>query len=184
MNKNVLITIGVIAVIVVALPLLIGLVREEPLPPPPTIDIHTAALTGNAEEIRRHIAHDSNLDEKEVTGGATPLITAALFGRLEAVEALIEGEASLNLKDNNGSTALSTAAFLCHTEVVQVLLDNGADKNLRNNTGITALDSVAGPFEEIRFVYDIIKGLFAPLGLTMDYAHIEATRPTIAAMLR
>jgi len=153
------------------------------LPPPPTTDLQTAAQEGNAEEIRLHIAHGSNLDEKDVNG-STPLITAALFGHLEAVKALIEGGADLNLKNNSGDTALTSAAFLCHTEVVQVLLDNGADKNVRNNSGTTALDIVAGPFEDLRFVYDIVKSMFEPLGLTMDYEHIKETRPTIAAMLR
>jgi ankyrin repeat protein len=183
MNKNVLITIGVIAVIVVALPLLIGLVREEPLPPPPTIDIHMAAFAGNAEEIRRHIAHGSNLDERDEKGG-TALGTAAVFGHLEAAKALVEAGANLDLRNVSGDTALATAAFLCHTELVQVLLDNGADKNQKNNAGTTALESVAGPFEEVRFIYDIVKAIYEPLGLRMDYAHIEATRPTIAAMLR
>jgi ankyrin repeat protein len=147
------------------------------------LDLQTAAHEGNAEEVRLHIAHGSNLNEKNVDG-STPLITAATFGHAEAVEALVEGGADLNLANNDGSTALISAAFLCRTEVVQVLLDSGVDTNVRNNAGSTALDSVAGPFEEVNFIYEIVESALGPLGLMLDYEHIKATRPTIAAMLR
>ena len=154
-------------------------------PPPPTMDLQSAAFEGNAEEIRRHVAHGSNLNEKAPAGG-TPLISAATFNHLEAVKALVEGGADLNLTNNEGSTALYSAAFLCRTEVVQVLLDAGADKSIRSNSnaGSTALESVIGPFEDVKPIYDLVDAILGQLGLTLDYEHIKATRPTIAAMLR
>jgi hypothetical protein len=152
-------------------------------PPPPTIDLRTAAYEGNAEEIRRHAAHGSNLNEKSPDGG-TPLIAAATFNHLEAVKALVEGGADLNLTNNDGSTALLTAAFFCRTEVVQFLLDAGADKSIRNNAGSTALETVELPFEDVKPIYDLVEAILGPLGLTLDYEHIKATRPDIAAMLR
>ena len=79
---------------------------------------------------------------------------------------------------------MHTAAFLCRTEIVKVLLAHGADKNVRNNAGATALESVAGPFEEIRVVYDLLGTVLGPLGLKLDYERIKATRPKIAEMLR
>lgn len=153
-------------------------------PPPPTMDLQSAAFEGNVEEIRRHVAHGSNLNEKS-PDGSRPLIAAAAFNQLEAVKALVEGGADLNLTNNEGSTALYGAAFLCRTEVVQVLLDAGADKSIRNNAGSTALESVEGPFEDAKPIYDIVEAVLGPLlGLTLDYEHIKTTRPEIAAMLR
>ena len=69
-------------------------------------------------------------------------------------KALIEAGADVNCQNNEGSTALHTAAFLCRTEIVEALLDNGADKNIRNNYGSTALESVSGPFENVKAIYD------------------------------
>ena len=150
---------------------------------PPTMDLQTAALQGNVEEIRLHIQAGSDLNIR-ADDGATPLMIAATFGHVEVARALIEAGADLNRRNNDGSTALHNAAFLRHTEIVELLLDHGADKNARNNTGATALDSVAGPFEDLKPIYEFIEAILGPAGLRLDYERIKATRPIIAAMLR
>jgi hypothetical protein len=63
-------------------------------------------------------------------------------------------------------------------------LENGADKNIRNNFGSTAFESVAGPFNEVKGIYDLFSKDLGPLGLKLDYKRIEETRPLIAEMLR
>lgn len=56
---------------------------------------------------------------------------------------------------------------------------------MRNNGGSTALDSVAGPFEDVKGIYDSLKlAIFEPLGFQLDYERIQRTRPRIAEMLR
>ena len=90
----------------------------------------------------------------------------------------------MNLQNNEGSTPLHTAAFLCRTEIVRMLLDHGADKTLRNVYGSTPLESVAGPFEEVKGIYDVFSRDLGPLGLKLDYRYLEETRPVIADMLR
>lgn len=151
---------------------------------PPSIDIHTATLLGDLDAIHQHIMAGSDLDERDPTVGSSPLITAAVFGKTEVAKALIEAGADVNIKNNEGSTALHTAAFLCRTEIVQMLLDNGADKNLKNNYGSTALESVAGPFNDVKVIYDQFSKELGPLGLKLDYEQLEMTRPKIAEMLR
>lgn len=146
-------------------------------------DIHTAAYLGDLNSIRQHIRAGANLDEKNQNGG-TALIIAIIFDKTDVAKALIEGGADLAVANNEGATPLHVAAFFCRPELVEVLLNNGADKALRNQYGSTALETVAGPFEEIRSVYDAIGGSLKPLGLDLDYAYIEATRPQIAEMLR
>lgn len=151
---------------------------------PPSVDIHTATVLGDIKSIRQHIEAGSDLNEREPTMGSTPLISASLFGKTEVVRALVEAGADVNIQNNEGSTALHTAAFLCHTEIVQLLLDHGADTSLENIYGSTALESVAGPFGEVKPIYDEFSKNLGPLGLKLDDEHLRETRPVIAEMLR
>ena len=151
---------------------------------PPGMDIHTATVLGDLETIHQHIKAGSDLNEKEPSVGSSPLITASVFGKTEVAKALIEAGADVNFRNKEGSTALHSAAFLCRREIVEMLLDNGADKDIRNNVGSTALISVAGPFNDVKFIYDIFSKDLGPLGLKLDYDQIEVTRPVIAEMLR
>ena len=148
------------------------------------VGLHEAVIQGNLEAVRLHIKNGSYLDEKEPSGGSTPLITAAVFGKTEIAKVLIEAGARVNLKNNEGSTALISAAFFGRLEIVEALLANGADRNIRNNAGSTALDSVIGPFETVKGVYDYFETAFGPMGLKLDQDQIRTTRPVIAKMLQ
>ena len=151
---------------------------------PPQIDIHTAVVTGNLDAVKQHIAAGTNLNEKDPFGGSSPLITAAVFGKTAEAQALIEAGADLNFKNNDGSTALHSSAFFCRPEIVKMLVDKGADKTIKNNFGATAYETVAGPFADVKSVYDMMGKVLEPMGLKLDYAYLEKTRPEIAAMLK
>jgi len=151
---------------------------------PPEIDIHTAVLTENKAALQQHIDAGSDLNEKDPFGGSSPLISAAVFGKTEMAKMLIEAGADINFQNNDGSTALHTAAFFCRPEIVTMLLDKGADKTVKNNYGATAYESVAAPFSETKEAYDMMGKVLGPMGLKLDYAYIEKTRPEIAAMLK
>lgn len=151
---------------------------------PPQIDIHTAVLTENLEALQQHIAAGSNLNEKDPFGASSPLITAAVFGKTKMAKVLIDAGADLNFQNKDGSTALHTAAFFCRPEIVQMLLDKGADKTIKNTFAATAYQSVAAPFSETKPAYDMMGTVLAPMGLKLDYAYLEKTRPEIAAMLK
>ena len=151
---------------------------------PPAMDIHTATVLGDQEAIQQHIAAGSDLNEREPTMGSSPLISAAVFGKTEVARLLIEAGADVNLQNKEGSTALHPAAFLCRTEIVKMLLDNGADRELLNIYGSTALASVAGPFSDVKPIYDQFSKDLGPFGFKLDYAHLESERPVIAALLQ
>jgi uncharacterized protein len=150
----------------------------------PEVDLHSAVMTNNINAVKQHIAAKSDLNVKDPMGGSTPLITAALFGKTEIARILIEAGANLDARNNDGSTALFTAAFFCRTEIVKQLLKHNADKSIRNKYGQTALEALQTPFEQIKPVYDMLGNALAPMGLTIDYAQIEQSRPVIAEMLK
>lgn len=150
----------------------------------PELDIHTAVISDNMEAVKQHIAAGSDLNVPDPFGGSSPLISAAVFGKTEMTKVLIEAGVDLNFQNNDGSTALHTAAFFCRPEIVQMLLEKKADKTIRNTYGATAYDNVAGSFSEIKASYDMMGKALGPMGLTLDYAYIEKTRPEIAAMLK
>jgi CubicO group peptidase (beta-lactamase class C family) len=167
-----------------------GYVRQETsaedagrLSKAPGVSLHVAALQGNTDAVRQHIAAGTDLNEKDAFG-STPLIIAATFGRDEVAKALIEAGADLGIRSKEGSSPLHVAAFFCRTEIVKALLDKGANKYLRDNYGNTPLESVSAPFEDVREVYDRIGEALGPLGLRLDYKRIRATRPQIAELLR
>lgn len=150
----------------------------------PALDIHSAVLLGDLKAVVQHIKAGSELNQGDPTMGSTPLMIAAVFDRTEIAAALIEAGIDLDQTNNDGATALHSAAFLCRTEIVEMLVENGADKTIRNNFGSTAYESVAGPFESIKFVYEQFSKDLGPLGLKLDYEQLEETRPVIAEMLK
>lgn len=150
----------------------------------PAIDIHTAVVTGNADALKQHIEAGTNINEKDPFGGSSPLISAALFDKTEMVKILLNAGADINFQNNDGSTALHTAAFFCRPEIVKMLLEKKADKTLKNKFGATAYDNVAGSYADLKSTYEMLEKMLAPMGLKLDYAYIEKTRPVIAEMLK
>lgn len=150
----------------------------------PEIDIHTAVVTGNLDAVKQHIKAGSDLNVKDPFGGSSPLISAAVFGKTEIAKTLINAGVDLNFQNNDGSTPLHTAAFFCRPEIVRMLLDKGADKTIKNKFGATPYESVVTPYSDVKSVYEMMEKMLGPMGLKLDYAYIEKTRPEIAAMLK
>jgi hypothetical protein len=150
----------------------------------PQVDLHTAVLTDNMDAVKQHIAAKSNLNEKDPFGGSSPLITASLFNKPEMAKVLLAAGADVNFQNNDGSTALHTAAFFCRPEIVKLLLENKADKTITNKFGATAYATVTAPYAEVKNTYEMMEKVLAPMGLKLDYAYIEKTRPVIAEMLK
>ena len=146
-----------------------------------SVNIWTAARTGNIGAIKRHVAAGTNVNGTEPEGGSTPLIVAALNGQGKAADLLIENGARIDARNNDGSTALHVAAFFGHTEIVRTLLSAGADVNARNQRGEAPPDTVDDSWSEsLEGIYKAIGGY---LQLELDLERIKAARPKIAAML-
>lgn len=149
----------------------------------PKVDLHTATFFANHEAVKQHIAAKSDLNVKDQFG-STPLHVAVTFGRTDIAKSLIEANADLSVKNPQGSTPLHVASFFCRTDIVKALLEKGADKTLEDNYGSTPYESVAGPFNDVKPIYDQMTKDLGALGLKLDYKHLEETRPVIAELLK
>jgi ankyrin repeat protein len=72
-------------------------------------------------------------------GGWSAVMFAAREGATEAVRALAESGANLNLTDPEGTTALIIAVINGHYDVVSALVEKGADPNIADIKGMTPL---------------------------------------------
>jgi ankyrin repeat protein len=72
-------------------------------------------------------------------GGLSALMLAAREGAAEAVRALAETGANLNLTDPDGTTALNIAIINAHYDVAAVLVEKGANLNIGDSAGMTPL---------------------------------------------
>lgn len=151
---------------------------------PPAVDIHTAVVTNNRAALQQHLDAGTNINEKDPFGGSSPLISAALFDKPEMAKILIDAGADINFQNNDGSTALHVAAFFCRPEIVKMLLEKKADKTIKNKYGATPYENVAGPYSDVKSVYEMMEKMLGPMGLKLDYAYIEKTRPEIAQTLK
>jgi ankyrin repeat protein len=72
-------------------------------------------------------------------GDWTPLMYAARDGAIDAVRALADSGADLNLVDPVGTTALTLAILNGHFDTAVALLDAGADPNVADKNGMSPL---------------------------------------------
>ena len=124
-------------------------VAEASQPKPPTakapdIDIWTAAVIGNIEAVKHHLAAGTDVNAKGEWGG-TPLNNAAIGGQKEIAELLIAKGADVNAKGGmTGGTPLLIAVTLGNKEIAELLIANGADVNAKDVGDETPLDVAIG----------------------------------------
>ena len=98
--------------------------------------IHDAAVEGNIEAVKQHLAAGTDVNAK-VKDGSTPLHLAAVKGHKEIVELLIAKGADVNAKGKGEMTPLHIAA---NKEVAELLIAKGADVNAKMDNGSTPLN--------------------------------------------
>ena len=93
--------------------------------------LFSLACIGDLSGLRRQLANPysaMNINNKDEYHGYTALHYAAIMGRLDVVNLLLQYEASVDVQDNDGRTPLDHAALSDNSEVVKLLEHNGAKK--------------------------------------------------------
>nr|MCS5612166.1 ankyrin repeat domain-containing protein [Candidatus Poribacteria bacterium] len=88
------------------------------------ISIHDAALFGDIEVIKQHLAAGTDVNAKG-DNGWTPLHNAALDDNKEVAELLIAEGVDVNVKRDNGETPLDEAISLDRTEIADLIRKHG-----------------------------------------------------------
>ena len=125
-----------ILITTIAAVLVVGCGESQP-PEPPDISIHDAALEGNIEVVKQHLAAGADVNNKGLFGGA-PLILAE---SREIIELLIVAGADVNYSPENGITPLARAVIRADKESAELLITSGADVNSKDRQGYTPLDT-------------------------------------------
>jgi cytohesin len=115
--------------------------------------LFSAVITGDLDEVKQ-IVIDCGVNPN-IKGpnpnplGFTPLHYAAMYGRHEIAELLLERGADPNIQDNDGDTPLHLAAANGYSEIVKLLLEHGADPNVQDYGGMTPLHYAATGYLEV-----------------------------------
>jgi ankyrin repeat protein len=104
----------------------------------PTGDLLRASAEGALEAVRQAVANGASVGVSTAAG--TPLSLAALHGRGEIVEFLLDQGADLNAADEEeGATPLVTSLVGGEPEIAGLLVGRGADVNIPTKKGFTPL---------------------------------------------
>jgi hypothetical protein len=106
----------------------------------PASKLGAAALAGDVDAVERGLTDGAKVDELVGGLGAPLLSLAALQGRTEVVNLLIDRGADVNVVARDGGSPLHAAAFLGHEKAVETLVEHGANVNAANARGETPLD--------------------------------------------
>lgn len=89
----------------------------------PNIQLVSAIFSNDSSKIR--LLLDQGIDVNDCGFfNISPLIRAALYGKSEALQTLIECGADKNIKDKQGRTALELAKKYNHPRIVEILLQD------------------------------------------------------------
>jgi ankyrin repeat protein len=119
---------------------------DAPAPPPnPKVTRMVAALRGgDLQAFKKVLRADPNIANVKASGGATPLMYAALYGDSDSVRLILRSGGDPNLRNDAGATALMWSVG--DLEKTRLLLDRAADANARSDDGRTPLLIAAGRF--------------------------------------
>lgn len=133
-----------------------------------------AAIAGDLKAIKEHLVEGADVNERQFN--RTPLGWAALMGKTESVELLLQRGAEIDATDDEGNTALTLAIFLAHAETAELLINSGADLHIENHDGASPIDTLNAPWEMTQFVT-------RPMGIKLERETFEANRAKIRELL-
>lgn len=95
-------------------------------PEQPTVTLYLALQRGDIEQIERHIAWGTDMNQLDRDGYA-PLHVAVREGRIAIARLLIRRGLDINLQDAHGHTAIYHAVLGSHLRIADLLLEAGTE---------------------------------------------------------
>ena len=89
--------------------------------------LNDAAQNGHVEILQHFLQQGLSANAESTPSGATPLLVAALKGRLTCMQLLLDAGAKVDHTDSNGCTALDCAAHAGQLQALELLLAHGAN---------------------------------------------------------
>jgi ankyrin repeat protein len=102
--------------------------------------LHWAATFNQSDAVKVLLANKADTNLKVPKYGWTALRLTVIHGHMAAAEALLNGGADPNVKDEENIPLLHQAVIRGKKEMVELLLDKKADVNTKDSEGETALD--------------------------------------------
>ena len=102
--------------------------------------LHWAATFDRSDAVKVLLANKADMNLKVQKYGWTPLRLAVIHGHMATAEALLNGGADPNVKDEENIPLLHQAVIRGKKEMVELLLDKKADVNTKDSERETALD--------------------------------------------
>lgn len=140
--------------------------------------IHLAARIGDLRLVKEMVTRCPKCVHSVDAMLFTPLHWAAIKGRLEVVQYLVESGAHLNVRDDRGRTALHRAAENDHLDVVCMLIKEGALVNMQDNFGWTPLyqSIVCAQLNMVNYLLDFGASVFVRDIYGMTPLHVACGR--------
>ena len=126
----------ILAVAMLAASTLIGSVFAQ------TGALHMSVVENNRETMLALIEEGADVNAR-MSGGWTPIMIAAKYGRVQLLRDLLRANARVNLTDNSGNTALILAVMARQAQVVRILAASRANLDHQNEEGMSAFQIAA-----------------------------------------
>ncbi|HIC34233.1 MAG TPA: ankyrin repeat domain-containing protein [Gammaproteobacteria bacterium] len=143
---------------------------------PPSVDLWTAAATGNIGALKEHKAAGTNLNAAD-PNGSSAVNAAAAMDQAKAAEWLLKNGAFVDIRGGDGGTPLITAAFMGNAKTAKVLLKNGADVTATNDGGASSLQVLGTDWDTTRYIIEDL------LQLPASRKKIERGREQVGPLL-
>jgi len=121
-------------------------------PEKPTITLYLAMQRGDIEQIERHIAWGTDMNQLDRDGYA-PLHIAVRKGRIAITQLLIKQGVDIHVRDRNGRTAMHHAVLGAHPRIADLLLKAGAELDA-DTLLLDAVQQGVSKREVIRYLAD------------------------------
>lgn len=154
-------------------------------PPPPTVNLFRALQVGDVEQIKRHIAWRTDLNQPD-RNGDRPLHLAARAGQVAIVRELADHGAALSARDSTGRTPLELALRGGKTQVAVLLVQAGAPLDAQTmlvtlvRAGVSDRDSLDFLLRRGADLNRLDATGQAPLHQAVALGHLETVKRLIA----